>query len=250
LPLNDHYRNVTRHAQVIFVPTAFVKQELVRWFECDDQKIVVTGEGAKETFKPLKAIPDKLNGYGIGKNDRFFLYVGRLDKRKNIPRLLESFKNLCSQTSASLKLVMVSGGSQKRIEELKSEISTKGLTGDVIHLQNLNDVDLAILYNAALALVLVSLSEGFGLPVVEAMQCGTPVITSNTTSLAEVGGDAAITVNPEDTKEISHAMSRLLQDSALRENHRNKGFQQAKQYSWEKTARLTLTGYEKALSNA
>jgi len=246
--LTKTYRDVIAHAKMIFVPTYFVKAELKKYFRFNDSKVLVTGEGAKLIYHPIDVDWSKLETYGIGLYEQFFLYVGRIDKRKNLYRMLDAFSKVQNQGTSLSKIVMISMGSSKRKNELNDIIHKLGLEKKVIHLQNVTDQDLVHFYNAAMAMILVSLSEGFGLPVLEAMQCGCPVITSNTTSLAEVAGKAALTVNPENTEEIRAAMTKLLLNSTLREDLRQKGFEQAKQYSWKKTAYLTLEGYKKALT--
>jgi glycosyltransferase involved in cell wall biosynthesis len=180
----------------------------------------------------------------------YLLYVGTLQPRKNLSRLIEAFARLAGapafadvQQSDSLRLVLA-GRRGWLYDDLVAQVERLGLAGRVFFPGYVADADLPALYSGALAFVFPSLYEGFGLPVLEAGACGVPVITSNTSSLPEVAGDAALLVDPHDVDAIAEAMYRLVTDEALRAELVRRGFENVKRFSWEKCARETLAVLE------
>ena len=145
------------------------------------------------------------------------------------------------------ELRLVKAGACGRSESYRrdtiSKLDSLGITRDVIFLDHIPEIELAHYYSSATLLAYPSLYEGFGFPPLEAMACGCPVVTSNTSSLPEVVGDAAITVNPYDTDSLAEAMRRVLTDNKLRDDMIRKGLEQSKKFSWEKTAEQTLEVY-------
>ena len=171
-------------------------------------------------------------------NPPYFLYIGRHDPYKNISRLIDAFANLKSSHEYQLWL---SGPSDLRYTPaLKKQVQELGITDQVKFLDYVPYDDLPKIISGAIALVFPSLWEGFGLPVLEAMACGTPVITSNLSSLPEVAGDAAILIDPYRVEEITDAMQAIANDSGLRSYLSQLGLQRATQFSWEKTGRETV----------
>nr|WP_324603562.1 glycosyltransferase family 1 protein [Pseudanabaena biceps] len=173
-------------------------------------------------------------------NTRFpyFLYIGRHDPYKNISRLISAFANVPSNLECQLWLA---GPSDNRYTpRLKEQIQELGLTNQVKFLDYVPYDDLPKIISGAIALVFPSLWEGFGLPVIEAMACGTPVITSNLSSLPEVAGDAAILIDPYNVAEITDAMQAIANDAGLRSHLSQLGLQRATQFSWEKTGKATV----------
>jgi len=169
---------------------------------------------------------------------RYFLFVGTLDPRKNFERIFKAFE-LLKPLSKRLHLVIVGGEGWKN--RVFIEMVSKHPLKAQIHMPGyLPRNQLVSYYKNALCLMFPSLYEGFGFPILEAMSCGTPVITSNVSSMKEVAGNAALLVNPYDTDAISEAMHRLLGDEPLRESLIKKGFQRAKEFSWKKCANETL----------
>jgi glycosyltransferase involved in cell wall biosynthesis len=168
----------------------------------------------------------------------YFLYIGRADPHKNLHRLISSFAAIRNCRDYQLWIV---GGSDPRFTPLlKAQVGELGLSGQVKFLEYLPYTDLPRILSQAMALVLPSLWEGFGLPVLEAMGCGVPVITSNISSLPEVAGDAAILINPYNSQEITDAMERIAQEPQLRSRLSQLGLQRASQFSWEKTGQQTI----------
>lgn len=174
----------------------------------------------------------------------YFLYIGRHDKYKNLQRLIDAFAALPSSRDCEL---WIAGPTDQRFTPVLQEQAIQlGVSNQVKFLNYVTYEQLPIIINQAIALVFPSLWEGFGLPVLEAMACGTPVITSNLSALPEVAGDAAILVNPYNTGEITEAMQTIVNDSGLRSHLRTLSLNQASQFSWEKTGLATaevLKGY-------
>lgn len=176
--------------------------------------------------------------------DRFILHVGTLQPRKNIPTLLRAFRHLAHP---SLHLVLV-GGKGWMHSEIDEHIEQLDLTGRVHFPGYVADAALPFWYAAAEALVYPSLYEGFGLPIVEAMACGTPVIAADTSSLPEAAGDAALLFPVMDAAALADSLNRLLADGALRERMRQRGFAQAAHFSWRAAGERQAAAYRKALS--
>jgi glycosyltransferase involved in cell wall biosynthesis len=173
----------------------------------------------------------------------FILMIGSLDKRRNLPRLLEAYSRL-RQQGEHRPLVVI--GRHQHGPDLRPALLEKfGLTGFVHFVGYVAARDLPAFYSAADLFVFPSLYEGFGTPPLEAMACGTPVVCSNTTSLPEVVGDAAILVDPQSVDTIADGMQRVLADPDLRADLRIRGFIRADEFSWERTAQKTLEVYQK-----
>ncbi|BAY77150.1 group 1 glycosyl transferase [Nostoc linckia NIES-25] len=167
----------------------------------------------------------------------YFLYLGRHNPHKNLERLITAFAELTNCKDYELWLA---GPSDRRYTPtLKAQVTQLGITAQVKFLDYVPYSELPKIINQAIALVFPSLWEGFGLPVLEAMACGTPVITSNLSSLPEVAGDAAILIDPYNTREITEAMEAIATDSTLRSRLSNQGIIRSQQFSWEKTGQAT-----------
>jgi glycosyltransferase involved in cell wall biosynthesis len=181
--------------------------------------------------------------------EQFVLFLGTLEPRKNIGRLIASYAALRERRGggATPKLV-IAGGKGWFYENLFAEVSQRGLEDDVLFTGFVPSEELVWWYRSALMFVYPSLFEGFGLPVLEALACGTPVITSNASSLPEVAGDAALLVDPHDTESLVSAMQRLLNDSELRAALSEAGVRQARLFPWSRTAAGTAAVYRDALN--
>lgn len=182
------------------------------------------------------------NLYRVKSEVNYFLYLGRQDPYKNLNRLIQSFAKLIKQKShlKEYQLWLAGPCDRRFTPTLQTHIQELEITPQVKFLDYVPFADLPNLISGATALVFPSLWEGFGFPVLEAMACGTPVITSNISSLPEVAGDAAILVNPYSIEEITAAMQTIASDSQLRSHLSHLGLQRAKQFSWEKTAKQTI----------
>ena len=166
--------------------------------------------------------------------EKFLLSVGSIEPRKNLLGLLHAYERLPQNLKAEYKLVLVGfkGWQNKEIMEIMEKNSK-----NIIYLGFISDEELAKVYNLATAFVFPSFYEGFGLPIIEAFACGTPVVSSDRSSLPEVGGDAVLYCNPDDTQDIAQKIQTLLEDTHLQEMLRKKGLQRAKLFSWQKSAK-------------
>ena len=209
----------------------------------------VIPSGVSDKFHPLpmEMVGEELyTRYGI--SWPYILYVGALTQRKNIGRALQAFAKI-APAFPDLRFVIAGPRSWKAtpVENLVEEL---GLEERVFLTGPATDSELPLLYNGARIFVFPSLYEGFGLPPLEAMACGTPVIVSNVSSLPEVVGDAALLVDPLDLEAIASAIQRLLSEPVLAAHLREKGLAQAAKFTWERTARMTLAVYKKVLNQS
>jgi len=184
-------------------------------------------------------------GYQI--NNPFLLYAGRISPHKNVIRIIEAFATLKTELDKDgafpdLKLIII-GDEVSKHPDLRREVVKSGVQYDVRFLGFVPIEVLRVLYDMAKIFVFPSLYEGFGLPPLEAMAHGTPVVTSNTSSLPEVVGKAAVLVNPENVFEISRALHRVLMDQPLREKMKKAGMERAEKFSWEASVRRMLEVY-------
>ncbi len=231
-------RSVARATHVLADSMA-TKKDLIELFGTPAEKITVLYGGVDARFAPVRD-PDKLAAvrarYNIG-SEPFILGLGTLQPRKNYQRLIQAFSDLPSfgLLTSSLRLVIV-GGKGWLYDSMFAQVKRLGVADRVMFPGFVDDHDLPALYSAATLFAFPSLYEGFGLPVLEAMACGTPVVTSNTSSLVEVGGDAALLVEPTNVDAIAHAMRRILQEADLRQQLVKQGFEQARQFTWDKAA--------------
>lgn len=238
---------VVRNSDVVITISDSAKEDIVRATNCLPEKIAVThlASGiAKPMQNPARSV---YSAYGI--EGRYILYVGSALPHKNLKRVLEAFALLQSTQGITHQLVLagVHGDGVASLLSLADELDVNQsvvLTGYV------PDDDLPALYGGADLFLFPSLYEGFGLPVLEAMTCGVPVVTSNVSSLPEIAGDAALLVDPRDSEAIAEAAWRVLKDAALREEMILKGKERAAKFTWQHCAQQTLTCYRQALQNA
>ena len=186
------------------------------------------------------------SNYGLPEN--FILYLGTIEPRKNLPLLIKSYKRLVdSGTKHKLVLVGKYGWMYKEVLNLVDELN---LTNWVYFTGYIPQEDLPLVYNLATLFVYPTIYEGFGLPVLEAMACGVPVITSQISSLPEIVGDAGVLIPVSDAGALYDAMDRLLQNKSLRDELIKAGLTRAKTFSWERTAQLTCKIYQKVLGSS
>jgi glycosyltransferase involved in cell wall biosynthesis len=243
------------HADHILADSRSTKQDLVTHLNADPERITVVYPGVDPRFQILEepAIAEFRARYGL--NRPFVLSVGTLQPRKNYPTLIEAFAHLCRSEAgqiASLLLrktsdieLVIAGGRGWLYQEIFDTVDRLGIGDRVKFLGFVRDEDLPALYNAAEVFALPSLYEGFGLPVLEALACGTPVVTSDVSSLPEVAGDAALLVSPRDVEGISRTLHRALIDQELRATLRERGLIQAQQFTWQRAAETVLDIYQR-----
>ena len=220
---------------------------MVKYLHIPDDKISVIQNAADEQFRPVTLRdPEKQRleqTYRIP--GPFLLFVGTLEPRKNIPALLKAYHTVRSR-GIPHKLV-IAGNTGWKYEEIFAQLDRLNLRKDVIFTGYVPDSDLILLYNLADIFIYPSLYEGFGLPLLEAMACGTPVISSDVSSIPEVVGKAGILVDPTSTDRIADAIETLVRDENYRRELRHSGLIQAKRFSWERTAQQTWSVYEEIL---
>lgn len=217
------------------------KKDAMRLYGIDPGKITVVYPGVTDGFRQVGAVEKKDLKVRYRLPDRFFLYVGTIEPRKNLTLLLDSYRNLINR-GATFSLV-IAGKKGWMYESFFRKLSDLDLEDKVVLPGFVPDDDLPTLYSAALGFLFPSLYEGFGFPVLEAMACGTPVICSNTSSLPEVAGDAALLLPPEDVQAWVEAIERVSRDDLLRADLSRRGQLQASRFRWENTARQTLQVY-------
>lgn len=223
-----------KNARKIITISESSRNDIIEEYHVDPKKVEVIYPGVKKHMANQK--PHNLaSKYGI--SGKYVLFVGTIQPRKNIEKLIESFSTL---KSPNLQLVIV-GRKGWMFEEILNAPKKYGVEEKVKFIHDATDEDLPLFYKNAEMFVLPSLYEGFGLPILEAMQEGCPVITSNVSSLPEAGGDAALYVDPEDASDIAEKMQSLLKDEKMRDELIKKGYQQVKKFSWEKSAKKTLS---------
>lgn len=232
-----------KRANMIIADSVFTKNQIMEhWKNISEEKIKVVYSGVNERFYPVEdkmiigRIKDK---YGI--KNRYILYVGNIEPKKNLVRLVEAFSQLKNSIDG---YNLVIGGGGWDFDRVFQKVNELNLQEEVIFTGYVSDEDLPTLYSGAEIFVFPSLYEGFGLPVIEAMACATPVITSNIASLPELARDAGILIDPFKVEDIAGAMYQLLTDTNLKIELRGKGLQRANLFSWEKTARETLAVYK------
>lgn len=254
---SDRYRHIFQNelpkivslCDGIITVSNFSKKDIAKAFNYPENKIYVTYLAAEDMYRPInKSISKKIikNKYGIPECD-FILYVGGFSPRKNISGLLHAFKLLTEKKSTNLKLV-IAGRKGPSFEKYKIMAQKLGLSDKVIFPGFISTNDMPYLYNSAKLFVYLSFYEGFGLPPIEAMACGIPVVASNVTSLPEILKDSAVLVDPFDDFKIYEALDKSLADSNLRQDLIKKGFSLSNKLKWSNTAISTLNAYKSILN--
>jgi len=231
-------------AEVVTISQAS-KQELVERYRLDPARITVTMLAASAAFRVIDAQVARQASARFALRERYLLAVGNLQPRKNLQRLLEAFASLRRAERIPHQLVLV-GQKGWMGQTIASEVERLGIAADVLLTGYVSEDELVALYNRAELFIYPSVYEGFGLPILEAMACGAPVITSNTTSMPEVAGEAALLIDPLSQAELQAAMVRICDDSDLRRTMREAGQQRASCFSWERMAAETMCVYRRA----
>jgi len=247
--LQPFTRMTVRRASVVLASSESTGRDLVDILGASPDKIRVIPLGVDEGMRPLsgsKAV--KVFRRRESLPEHMILYVGTLEPRKNLSTLLEAYARLCREPGFKHDLV-IAGGKGWYYEEIDRTVERLGLRGRVLFPGFVPDADLPLWYNAADLFVYPSLYEGFGLPPLEAMACGTPVVVSDVSSLPEVVGGAGLAVAPSDSEALARAMARLLGDGELRDACRASGLERAQQFSWGACARKTADVYHQVLEN-
>lgn len=242
-------RYTARRAARILALSEYARNDIIKTYGIEAERVSVTPLAAPRHFGPVTDATELRRvrkNYGI-KGD-YILAVGSIQPRKNLPRLIGAYAHLRSlRPQAKLPQLALVGKNAWLYNETLQAAKQHGFTDDIIFTGYVPEADLPSLYSGATCFVYPSYFEGFGLPVLEAMQCGTPVIAGNRTSLPEVVGDAGILVDPFDETALAQAIARVIENSNLAAKLRVKGLQRAREFSWQQTARLTLKAYEQAV---
>lgn len=237
-----------RFADHIIAISEYTKRDVINLLGLPDEQITVIHEAADEVFRPIRE-RDELERvrakYKTG--SRYILHVGTLNPRKNLEFLVRVFAVARKKVGPSWKLV-ITGKKGWYYEGLFQAVAALGLQDSVVFTGYVDEADKPALYNAASIFAFPSLFEGAGLPPVEAMRCGVPVVSSNTSSLPEMVGAGGILLSPTDAKGWVRALTSLMTDASLRREYAAKGQKQAKRFSWERTARETIAVYERVLA--
>jgi glycosyltransferase involved in cell wall biosynthesis len=224
----------------------FSKNDIIDKYKINPAKIDVVYNGANNLFKQIsKTEKDEIKEkYSAGLD--YFLYVGSIHPRKNVASLLQAFDSFKSQTNSNFKLVLTGRMAWKTgaVSNIFNQMKHKN---DVIFTGYLSNEDLAKITAAAFAMCYVSLFEGFGIPIIEAMKCGVPVICSNTSSMKEIGEGTTVQINPNNIESISYAMVLLVKDEALQQTLIAKGLDRQLNFSWDKSAELLWQSCLKAM---
>jgi glycosyltransferase involved in cell wall biosynthesis len=239
--LKEHM--AVRWADRILTVSEAARRDLISWFRLPQEKVRLVTEGPDACFRPCAAgaeSDDALRRCGLAPGERYLLYVGGLSPHKNLPRLLEAFAHVGGDGVRLILAGDLGDVFHTHVPELRRTVDRLGL-GDRVHFPGfVPDADLVYLYNRAYALVQPSLLEGFGLPPVEAMACGVPVLYSRAGSLPEVVGDAGLDFDPTDGAEMAGALGRLLADPALRDRLGRTALRRARLFNWAAAARALL----------
>jgi glycosyltransferase involved in cell wall biosynthesis len=233
----------------VIADSAYTKRDLTTCIGLPEERIDLVPLGVDTTvFRPL-GVPERFyHAYSLEPGRRYILYVGAYERRKNLRLLLDAFGKLRDAGyDAELLVCGAPRGESETADPLDDALNHRRLQGAVRRLGHVSNDDLVLLYNLSTVFAMPSLYEGFGLPVLEAMACGTPVVASSTTSLPEVVGDAGLLVNPHDAEGWAQAIGRLLDDESLRRDLRQRGLERAHQFTWSRTAQETLRVYEMVL---
>jgi glycosyltransferase involved in cell wall biosynthesis len=248
--VRKYYSNMfprfARKASRIATVSEYSKSDISKTYHIDPDKIDVVYNGAGSIFKPLQASDKEATKQKFSHGNDYFFFIGTLHPRKNLVNLFKAFDLFKKTDSKGIKLVLA-GARMWWTDEIRLAYEGMEHLDDVIFTGRVTDNELAALMASALALMYVSYFEGFGIPILEAFHCDTPVITSNVTSMPEVAGNAAVLIDPFSITSIADAMQKVASDEAFREKLIVEGRKQREQFSWERTAEKLWECVEKTL---
>lgn len=254
-PFNRHYLSLftrwsTRRAARVIAVSESTRQDVITFCSVPPERVVVVPNGVSEHFTP--AAPAAVAEFRTRASlpERFILFLGTLEPRKNIAGLLDAYALARKASPQPLPKLVIAGGKGWYYQTIFARVTELGLTGDVVFPGYVPGEELPWWYRAAEVFVYPSQFEGFGLPILEAMACGTPVITTDASSLPEVAGDAALLTPPDETPALADALLRVLADPQRRAEMRGAGLRQAARFPWTRTAAETVAVYRAALGLA
>ncbi len=237
-----------QHADHILVSSQATLADLMNLLHVPADKVTVDMLGVDQGFVPLPLETVAATRARLGLPGAYLLFVGTFEPRKNLPGLLDAYHHLRADLPDAPPLVMA-GRRGWLYEDIFAKVEALRLADHVIWLEDAPQADLPAIYNGAVALVLPSHYEGFGLTALEAMACGTPPVASKRSSIPEVVGEAGLLVDPDQPAELADALRRVITDTALRERLRAEGLARAAQFTWRKTAEVVLQVYRILLAS-
>jgi glycosyltransferase involved in cell wall biosynthesis len=241
---NFFFPKFARKAARIATVSNYSKTDIAKTYQVNPEKIDVVYDGCNEKFKPVSPEDQMLFRGKYTGGVPYFLFVGALHPRKNITGLLKAFDTFKTETGQREKLLIV-GGEMHKTVEISDVWQKMHFKNDVVFTGRISQQELYGIFGSALALAFVPFFEGFGIPILEAMSAGIPVICSTATSMPEVGGNAVLYVEPKNIKQIAEAMKKIASDSNLRNELVEKGLKQKMNFSWDKTALLLWQSIKK-----
>ncbi len=233
-----------RKATAIITPSETVRGEVCEHLGVSADKVFAIPEAARACFYPMPASESRPDCERLGVEAEFILFVGTIEPRKNLLTLVRAFEQIIRSTSSTLQLV-VAGDEGWLSGELMDYLRDKPIGERVLFTGHLPDDDLRALYSSCRVFVYPSLYEGFGLPLLEAMACGAPVVTSRIPSIVETVGEVARLISPTDVDDLARGITALLDDASEREHRSASGITHANKFSWERTATATWQVYQK-----
>jgi glycosyltransferase involved in cell wall biosynthesis len=236
-----------RRAQRIIAISEPTKADIIRWLKVAPDRIDVVSCGVEQRFRPLPAEEIRAFRQQRGLPEEFLLSVGTLEPRKNLGLLLRAYARLRTAEGSTPPLILA-GAKGWMYESLYSQLEELGVRDSVRFEGYVPSEDLPLWYNAAACFVYPSLYEGFGLPPLEAMACGTPTLSSNSTSLPEVVGNAGLLLDPLDEEGWTHELARVLSTPELRRELAERGRNRARLFTWDRAAEETVRVYHRALA--
>ena len=235
---------VVKNSKRLITVSNFEKENITNFFKLENKGIQTVHNGVNKTFKvsiDANQISRVKTKYKLLEN--YVLHIANKDPRKNTKKVLIAFKEYLKITNSTQKLLML-GCKKDDLKIMLKEIGAMEIYDHIFLTGYVSDEDLPIIYQLSDLFLFPSLREGFGIPIIEAMACGTPVITSNTSSMPEVAGDAAYLINPNKTEEISKAILKIMSDNTFKKELIKRGLKRSKQFTWSNTALKVLKQYK------
>lgn len=247
--LRKEFPIFAKKATRLLTVSEFSKQDLVNLYQIAPEKIDVCYNGVSDSFTPIQKdqIQQIREKYSKGKS--YFLYLGAIHPRKNIVRMLQAFEQFKRENQSDLNFVLA-GKKMHWTKEMEAQLKSMKYASDVIFTGHIPEQDLNAVYGSSEALLYLSYFEGFGIPMIEAMKSGVPVLASNKTCLPEIAGDAALYADPYNADDICKNMLLIQSNTELKNSLIEKGLQKAKEYSWERTANIIWNNIEKAYAES
>lgn len=236
-----------KNSKKIITISEFTKSEIIKYYRVKKENITVAYPSIAERYQKISESKDKINNNSdlINKykiKNEYILYIGTLQPRKNISRLIGAYYELLKKTTNKKINLVIVGKKGWLYDEMFEKVKSLGLQENVIFLDFIPDEDMSEIYRNAKCFILPSLYEGFGIPVIEAMACGTPTVISNTSSLPEVGGNASMYIDPESRESITNGLIKAISlTQTQRQEYIDNGYKQLKKFSWRKSAQIVLS---------